>query len=265
MINLETMVSFEGNGLSLRNNILTVHQTLNDYIKIDKSLSIILEKGVQAFICDVSSCQNIHIEIMKGSTLNYQILNSKNTYRSIHCQGEVHITEICLEENQETLKIHLLEPTATATVEALVLASHYQQMFKQEILHQAKETYSNISNFGVAIHGGEILFDTTGKIEKGMAKSKCVQLSKGIVMDDTSSVTSKPILLIDEYDVVANHGASIGKMSDESLFHLMSRGLSKQEAFLLILEGIVGPFIEKIADPIEKEKINVHIEQLIKR
>ncbi|MDE6047499.1 MAG: SufD family Fe-S cluster assembly protein, partial [Anaeroplasmataceae bacterium] len=122
-----------------------------------------------------------------------------------------------------------------------------------------------ISNFGVSLNKGEILFDTTGQIIKGMAKSKCVQLSKGIVMDDVSSVTSKPILLIDEYDVVANHGASIGKMSDESLFYLMSRGLTRQEAFLLILEGIVYPFIEKITDEKLKLSVNEKIEQLMKR
>lgn len=109
------------------------------------------------------------------------------------------------------------------------------------------------------------MFDTTGKIYKGMSKSKCVQLSKGIVMDDISSVTSKPILLIDEFDVIANHGASIGKMSDESLFYLMSRGLTKQEAFLLMLEGIVRPFIDKLTDEEVKNQFEKKIETILKR
>ncbi|MBD5390844.1 SufD family Fe-S cluster assembly protein [bacterium] len=265
MIYLDQLVRNEGNGLSLRNNILTIHQTMTDYLAIDRSLSIIVEAGVHALLCDVSCEEKIHIEVKSDAILEYQILDSKNTYRSIHSMGEVKITEICLEESHEDLEIQLVAPSSKAFVESLVLASQFKQIFNQRILHQQKDTSSNISNFGVAIHGGEILFDTTGKIEKGMSKSKCVQLSKGIVMDDSSSVTSKPILCIDEYDVVANHGASIGKMSDESLFYLMSRGLSKQEAFLLILEGIVGPFIAKIADPTLKDKINNQIEQLMKR
>lgn len=265
MISLEQLVSSEGNGLSLRNNILTIHQTMKDYLKIDRSLSIIVEEGVQALLCDTSKNEKIHIEIMAGAILDYQILASTNTFRSIACRGEVSITEICLEENQETLEIELLDASSKATVDALVLAGECKQTLHQKIVHMYKETTSNISNFGVAIHGGDILFDTTGKIEKGMAKSKCVQLSRGIVMDDISSVTSRPILCIDEYDVVANHGASIGKMSDESLFYLMSRGLSKQEAFLLILEGIVAPFINKLTDPVVKDQINERIEQLIKR
>lgn len=83
-------------------------------------------------------------------------------------------------------------------------------------------------------------------------------------MDDTSSVISKPILYIDEYDVVANHGASIGKMSDESLFYLMSRGLSKTEAFLLILEGIVSPFLRQISDETIKNQIEKEVRNIIK-
>lgn len=137
--------------------------------------------------------------------------------------------------------------------------------FIQNIEHSAPLTNSNISNFGVVLNNSNILFDTTGKINKEMSKSKCVQLSKGIIIDDESNITSKPILLIDEYDVVANHGASIGKMSDESLFYLMSRGLSKQDAFLLILEGIVSPFISKIVDEDIKSEVREKIEKQIMR
>ena len=65
-------------------------------------------------------------------------------------------------------------------------------------------------------------------------------------MDNDSVVVAKPILLIDEFDCFANHGASIGKMSDEDLFYLMSRGLTKNEAFLLILQGIINPYLASI-------------------
>ncbi|MCM1131169.1 MAG: SufD family Fe-S cluster assembly protein [Roseburia sp.] len=265
MLYLNTLVGTEGYGLSLHNNILTIKKSLEDFLVVDSSLTIIIEEGVSIRLLDTTVNQNIVIQVKTGAHLNYQILNSKNTNRKLECLGEVNVTEICLEETKENLLIELLKEHATASVELLSLSSNTSLEFNQRIEHKAKETNSNISNFGVALNKGEILFDTTGQILKGMAKSRCVQLSKGIVMDNVSNVTSKPILLIDEYDVVANHGASIGKMSDESLFYLMSRGLTKQEAFLLILEGIVHPFIEKIADEKLKLSVNERIEQLMKR
>lgn len=265
MLYLNTLVGTEGNGLSLQNNILTIKKSLEDFLVVDSNLTIIIEEGVSAKLLDITNNQNIEIQVKNGASLEYQILNSKNTNRKIECLGEVTVTEICLDESKENLDIVLLKEHASASVELLSLSNQFNLEFNQKIEHMAKETNSNISNFGVALNQGDIVFDTTGKIQKGMSKSRCVQLSKGIVMDDVSSVTSKPILLIDEYDVIANHGASIGKMSDESLFYLMSRGLTKQEAFLLILEGIVHPFIEKITDDNLKLSVNERLEQLMKR
>ena len=82
-------------------------------------------------------------------------------------------------------------------------------------------------------------------------------------MDNTSTITAKPILLIDEFDCFANHGASIGKMSDEDLFYLMSRGLTKDEAFLLILQGIVKPFVDGIPNEELRNNISESVNKLI--
>lgn len=263
MKKISSLIGVEGSGLSLQNHNLIINKTLEDFLLLDEHLSVIVEEGVTAKILDMSSNKDEYIQVKKNANLEYQIINSKNTTRHIKCYGKLHITEICLDASKENLCIELLEENSSAFVDLLSISSKNQVEFIQKIEHKAKQTISNISNFGVALNQGNILFDTTGQIQKNMSKSKCVQLSKGIVMDDVSSVTSKPILLIDEYDVVANHGASIGKMSDESLFYLMSRGLSKQEAFLLILEGIVRPFIEKIADEQLRNRVNFEIEEII--
>jgi Fe-S cluster assembly protein SufD len=98
-----------------------------------------------------------------------------------------------------------------------------------------------------------------------MPKSNCRQLSKGVVMDNESSVTAKPILLIDEYDCFASHGATIGKMSDEDLFYLMSRGLTKNEAFFLILSGIIKPFVDRLPSEELKNDTMKRINDMIEK
>ena len=96
-----------------------------------------------------------------------------------------------------------------------------------------------------------------------MNGSKASQLSRGVILDDDSNVTANPILLIDEYDCFANHGAEIGKINDEDLFYLMSRGLSKTEAFTLMLQGMVRPYIDSIPLESLKEEINSKVNNLI--
>ena len=64
-----------------------------------------------------------------------------------------------------------------------------------------------------------------------------------------------PNLYIDEYDVVANHSASIGSISKDDLFYLMSRGLTKEEATSLVVIGFIKPIIDNIQDDSLKEDI----------
>ena len=98
-----------------------------------------------------------------------------------------------------------------------------------------------------------------------MSSSNCRQLSRGVVLDDESHIKSKPILLIDEFDCFASHGAAIGKLRDEDLFYLMSRGLNKNDAFLLILEGIIKPFIDNISIEELKETVLNNVKQMIEK
>ena len=265
MINLKDKLKLEGYGLLLQNNELTITKTLeNEYIVIEEDLNVLIKENVNVNILDLSHEKNINITILNGGYLNYQIVNSNSSKRTINNYGKLDICEICLKETITDLTINLLNEAANAEVNLLAISNNFNQTFNQMIVHKNPKTISNISNFGVAFSKSNIVFDTSGKIEKGMSKSKCVQLSKGIIMDDNAKITSKPILLIDEFDVIANHGASIGKMSDESLFYLMSRGLSKKEAFLLVLNGIINPFIGKILDEELKQNIIKELTFLIK-
>ena len=265
MIRLNDKLNLEGYGLLLLNNKLTITKTIkNEYILIDDSIELTVMDNVDVNILDISSNKEIIVNIAKNTNVNYQIINSNSSNRKFVNNGNLEITEICLNGTNSKLNVDLVSEEANSNVNVLAITNDEKQEFIQYVSHNSPRTYSNISNFGVALNKSTITFDTSGKILKGMAKSKCVQLSKGIIMDDAAKITSKPILLIDEFDVVANHGASIGKMSDDSLFYLMSRGLTKKEAFLLVLNGIINPFITKIFDEELKQQIINELALLIK-
>ena len=72
---------------------------------------------------------------------------------------------------------------------------------------------------------------------------------------------SVPILeaLIDNYDVDSNHAAYIGKFRDEELFYLMSRGISRDVANRLLLNGFLIN-----SDSIEKNKIKLFLDEIEK-
>jgi len=55
--------------------------------------------------------------------------------------------------------------------------------------------------------------------------------------DNNSSI--KPNLLIDEFNVDARHAATIGKFSEEEIFYLMTKGITKKEAVELLIKGFL--------------------------
>ncbi|MFA5693040.1 MAG: SufD family Fe-S cluster assembly protein, partial [Acholeplasmataceae bacterium] len=57
------------------------------------------------------------------------------------------------------------------------------------------------------------------------------------------------------YDIKAGHAATVGKMEEEELYYLMSRGLSKKDAEKLIINGLLEPVISQIDDELIKENV----------
>lgn len=242
-----------------------ISKSFDDLYQIEDSVHIIVQDNVSISLLDTTNQKKIKIEVLENASVQYTILNSRNSKRECRVLGSLSINEITLEETKESILIELALEQAAVNSNLLCLASNAKCEFVQYVDHQSPMTFSNISNIGVSFSGAKVLFHTTGKIEKGMNDSKCQQISKGIVMDDNSEVTADPILLIDEYDCFANHGAAIGKMSDEDLFYLMSRGLDKSQAFLLILEGMIAPFMDRIENDELKSEIQAKVLNMIEK
>ena len=244
-------------------DIVRIENKFDEIYLIDKNTNVeIINSNVT--IIDVTKNGNVTVNVNKDSVLKYFILLSQNTDRIFDIFGNVNVISVSLDETHEMINVNLLSENAEFNLKRLVYSDNFKSGFVYYVDHKNKSTFSNIENVGIASNGAKIIFDVTGKIESGMAKSRCSQLSKGILMDDESVINAKPILLIDEYDCFANHGASIGKMSDEALFYIRSRGLTKEDAFFLIISGIINPYIDSIPDEKYKEEISNRLSNLIK-
>ena len=215
----------------------------------------------------VNTDSKIIINAKDYSTINYRavlfgnikIERTMNLGKNI----DLNIETISLNQLEDTTIIEMNDINSNVVYKNLCIANELNQVINTKINHNASKTVSSINNIGVTINNANILFDTTGFVENGYKECDCRQLSKGIIIGEKSKITSRPILLINEYDVKAYHGATIGKMSDDELFYLMSRGLSKKEAFMLILDGLISPFLNDIKNEELKTQISEKISKLI--
>ena len=98
--------------------------------------------------------------------------------------------------------------------------------------------------------------------KEGAKESIGSEYENVLLLSDTSKSKSLPMLLCHEEDVIGNHGVSVGKLDDEKLFYLMSRGFSKKEAEKLIVDAKFNKIIsninnEKIIDELKNMLIDI--------
>ena len=79
-------------------------------------------------------------------------------------------------------------------------------------------------------------------------KTDGYQLSKAILLDETSEFNAKPELEIYADDVKCSHGSASGSLDENSIFYLMSRGLNYQQSKELLINGFLLDVVEKITD-----------------
>ena len=82
-------------------------------------------------------------------------------------------------------------------------------------------------------------------------KTDAYQLSKAILLSEKSEFDSKPELEIYADDVKCSHGSTSGSLDNDSIYYLMSRGLSKKESTKLLVDG----FLNEVVDSIKSNSI----------
>lgn len=157
--------------------------------------------------------------------------------------------------------IDLDEPGASAEFHAAVLsAGDDRKTLVANCFHHAHHTEGLIESYGIAEGNSHLSFLGKSDISKGAYGSKTRQSAKIIVFDEHCVAQASPILCIDENDVQASHAAVVGKLNEEHIYYLLSRGLSLTDARRLISLGYLKP-IEAFFEGETKTRIEEAIER----
>lgn len=114
-----------------------------------------------------------------------------------------------------------------------------------KIVHNAPDTSSFINTRSISKSGGINTYRSAIKISKNATNSKSAVSCQSLMLDNISRSDTIPAMDIRTRDADVGHEATIGRISDESVFYLMSRGLSEEDAKAMIVSGF--------ADNVSKE------------
>ncbi len=115
-----------------------------------------------------------------------------------------------------------------------------------KVLHAAPYTSSNINTKSISKDGGIAVYRGAVKISPNAHHSKSTVSCESLMLDNISKSDTVPVMDIMNDEVDLGHEAKIGRISDEAIFYLMSRGISETEAKAMIVRGFVEPISKEL-------------------
>jgi len=118
-----------------------------------------------------------------------------------------------------------------------------------KVIHNAPKTSSVINSKSISKNGGRCTYRSLVRINEVAKKSKSTVSCESLMLDDESVSDTIPTNDIRTDDVEFSHEATIGKLSDKTIFYLMSRGISEEDAKAMIVRGFAYPISKEL--PVE--------------
>jgi len=115
-----------------------------------------------------------------------------------------------------------------------------------KVVHAAPYTSSAINTKSISKSGGVAIYRGAVKITPNAHHTKASVSCESLMLDDISRSDTLPVLDILNDEVDIGHEAKIGRISDEAIFYLMSRGISEEEAKAMIVRGFAEPIAKEL-------------------
>lgn len=130
-------------------------------------------------------------------------------------------------------------------------------------IHNAPHSKSDILIKGVVDDESQLNCKGLVRVESNAPHSEGYQKSIILILNDNAHAQSLPELEIENNDVKCTHGATVGKINEESLFYIMSRGLSREEATKNVVEGFLFGVVDSIGDDDVVAKFKDEVNKII--
>lgn len=199
----------------------------------------------------------IEVFVAKGSKVNYVNVDafSQKTTSYINKQAAVgdyatiDWSNVSFNDGNviTQLESRLNGEGATSHVDVIALTNEKQtQGLVTEVRHTGRHSVGHIFQRGVILNHSALIFNCIGRIIKGAKGSDSQQESRVLMLSHHARGEANPLLLIDENDVTAGHAASVGRIDEQQMYYLMSRGLTEKVARKLVIRGFMGAILAKM-------------------
>lgn len=196
-----------------------------------------------------------HYRIQENSL---EAVYTQNTQVRVERDGLYEGFTLCEGDAMNRNQFHgvLVDENATCNIFGInTLRGNQHSDTTAEIEHQAPHCNSRQFIRSVLDDQARGVFQGKVYVHEGADKTDGTQMSNALLMAEGAEMDTKPELEIYADDVQCAHGATTGKLEDEPLFYLRSRGLPEQEARMLLVEAFVGEVVDNLGDEAVRDMV----------
>ena len=224
----------------------------------DKGAEIVYSEGCSSV---QESDTNFHTAVVEliahdSARIHYTTIQNwkKNMYnwtvKRGMCHDSAHITWTDVNIGAQTIKypgVILKGDNSTGDILSLAFSGNGQiQDTGARIIHVGKNTKSNILAKGISLDGGINSYRGLVKFTKGATRAVSHIKCDGLMLDDRSESHAYPYNDVGNSDSTLNYEATVSKIDEDMLFYLQTRGLTEDEAKLLIVSGFCDGVVRNL-------------------
>ncbi len=242
-----------------RINAQNMGQFERTLIIADEGASVNYLEGCTAPTYSTNSLHSAVVELiaLKDAHIRYTTIQnwSSNVYNLVTKRAYAHENAFvewidCNLGSKATMKypsVYLMGRNAKADILSVAFAGKGQhQDAGGKALHFAPDTTSTIISKSVSKNGGRASYRGLLHVEKGATNVKSNVRCDALILDEQSRSDTYPYMEIGEENVTITHEATVGKIGEDKIFYLMSRGLTEQQAMAMIVLGFVEQFTKEL-------------------
>lgn len=221
-------------------------------------------KNLSNSVCEVYCGANSHFEHSRLQLTNESAMHLSAVHVALMKACEYRGFNLTLgsELTRNDLLVNHLEGESHCQLNGVYLPKNKQQVDFHTVLEHAKAHCTSSETFrGIINHQATATFNGRIHIHQNAQKTDARLSNKNLLLTNQATINTKPELEIYADDVVCAHGATVAKIEEESIFYLMSRGVPRIQAEILLSFGFINELFGEITDEALADELSQLIAQ----
>jgi len=261
-LHITNICTGEANSLYNPRNLVYLHKNaeftlIESYHSVKQTGKIFTNSATEFYIENNSSLENYILQ-------DEDILSQRNDVRQFVVTTGSRMNSVVISMNGGMVRndatVFIEGENAEVHLNGLFVVKENHHIDNHTMMeHRAPNCFSNELYKGVIADDGTGVFNGKILVYRDAQKTNAYQSNKNILLGDKATINTKPQLEIYADDVRCTHGTSTGKMDEEALFYLRSRGLNEKLAKNILLQA----FAKEVSNTIKNEAFRTYVEQKI--